>query len=369
MERTDAMLWAILSAGALSFLLGWLGTPLARRVAVRLGFFDRPVAHKAHSQATPLLGGSAVFAAVLAPTLLGLALARLWAAYGVPEWLSLPGSVAAHLPGAAGRAGQALGILAAASGLHLLGLLDDRRGLGPWVKLFVQLLAAGAVVVFCDVRVLTFAGPTLSIAASILWIVVITNAMNFLDNADGLAAGVGAIVAAALLAASVSMGQWFVAAWSAVLCGALLGFLPHNFPPATIFLGDGGSLVIGFLLAVVSCLTTYVRPDSEHMTYGVLAPLMLLAIPLYDTASVMWLRLREGRNPMIGDRRHFSHRLARRGMSPQKVALTVYVCTASTALAAFLLPHVTSPLAACVLAGQVVCILMLIALLESAEGA
>lgn len=186
---------------------------------------------------------------------------------------------------------------------------------------------------------------------------------------DGLAAGVAAIAGVALLAASAGMGQVFVPAWLCVLVGALLGFLVHNFPPASIFMGDAGSLVVGYMLAVLSCLTTYTtgRQDAVEILYGVLAPVLMMAIPLYDTLSVMVIRIAEGRNPMIGDNRHFSHRLQRRGMSKRRTVLTIYLCTASTAIAASLLPHVETALAAIMIVAQVVFILLIIALLESSD--
>lgn len=360
------MIWAILAAAILAGGISYFGVTLAGRAAVRLDMIDHPERHKAHAQATPLLGGCAIVMGIVLPSLLALAVSRLWASGVAPAWV--PEALARHIPGVAHRAPQALGILLAALGLHVLGLLDDRRHLGPWVKLGVQILAAAWVVLLCDVRVLTLAGPAVSITATILWIVLMTNSFNFLDNMDGLAAGVAAICAGALLAASLSMGQWFVAAWSALLLGSLLGFLPHNFPPAKIFMGDAGSLVIGFLLAVVSALTTYVHPEGDHLMYGVLAPAVLMAIPIYDTASVIWIRLREGRNPMIGDRRHFSHRLVQRGMTPRTAVLTIYCCTAGTAIAAILLPHVRGVFPPLLLLVQVVLILMVISLLEAAEN-
>jgi UDP-GlcNAc:undecaprenyl-phosphate GlcNAc-1-phosphate transferase len=361
------MFWAALSALAVSFFLSAMATSLAKRVSVRLNMLDVPGRHKAHGEPTPLLGGTAIFATIAGLSVFGLALARIWAATSPPEFLR--DVLAIHIPGAARRAPQGLGILAGAAILHVLGLIDDKRGLGPWLKLLVQVLVAAGVVVFFDVRVAHHWGTAVSVILTTLWIVAITNSFNFLDNMDGLAAGVGAIAGFALLAAAAGMGQVFVPAWLCVLVGALLGFLVHNFPPARIFMGDAGSLVVGYLLAVLSCLTTYTtgRQDAVEILYGVLAPVLMMAIPLYDTLSVMVIRISEGRNPMIGDTRHFSHRLRRRGMSKRRTVLTIYLCTATTAMAASLLPHVESVLAAVMLVAQVVFILLIIALLESAE--
>ncbi|MHC4984044.1 MAG: MraY family glycosyltransferase [Planctomycetota bacterium] len=356
------IIWAALGAGGLSFLIAALATPLSKSVAHRLGMLDIPERHKAHAKPVPLLGGSAIFAAILGPSLLALALARIWAAQGPPRWL--PETLKLHISGAAGKSTMALGILAAAAFLHVIGLIDDRKHLGAWMKLIAQAAAAAFVVIFCDVRILTVAGPTASISASIIWLVTITNAFNFMDNMDGLAAGVAVICAAAILAASATMGQVFVTAWLCLILGAIAGFLPYSFPPASSFMGDAGSLVIGFLLGVLSCLTTYVGPGQTYYLYGVFVPLVVMAVPLYDTVGVILLRLRERRNPMVGDRRHFSHRLVRRGMSTRTAVLTIYLCTAGTAIAASLLPRVDTAGAVLVFAQSAI-ILLIVALLET----
>ncbi|MBN1555170.1 MAG: undecaprenyl/decaprenyl-phosphate alpha-N-acetylglucosaminyl 1-phosphate transferase [Phycisphaerae bacterium] len=362
------ILWAILLAVLGSFVFSYLATSVSKRLAVRIGWLDQPGQHKAHAQPTPLLGGSAIFMTILLLGLLPPVLGRIWAAWGTPDWLTRwAPSLAMHIPGASATAPRALGILACATLLHIVGLVDDRRHLGPWSKLLAQIIAAVGVVVLCDVRVLRFAGAGVSITATVFWLVLITNSFNFLDNMDGLAAGVAAICTAALLAVALSMGQWFIAGWSCVLLGALLGFLRHNFPPASIFMGDAGSLPLGFLLGVLTCLTTYVRPGGAGVLYGVFMPILLTAIPLYDTFSVIWIRLRERRHPMIGDRKHFSHRLTARGMTTRTAVLTIYLCTACTVIAASLLCYVPSPIPAAMLAGQTLLILLVIAMLEGTE--
>jgi UDP-GlcNAc:undecaprenyl-phosphate GlcNAc-1-phosphate transferase len=158
-----------------------------------------------------------------------------------------------------------------------------------------------------------------------------------------------------------------VAAWLCLMVGAIAGFLPHNFFPAKIFMGDAGSLVIGFLLGVVSCLTTYL-PIGQYPLYEYFAPVVLMAVPLYDTISVMVIRISVRSNPMVGDRRHFSHRLVKRGMSVPRAVVTIYVCTGATAVAALLLTHVTSAPAAVLVFVQTLAILLVIALFESPEA-
>lgn len=370
---------ALAAAVVLAFFISACSTPLAARVARRFGMIDVPQRHKAHANPTPLLGGCAIFGAILGPTLLATALASIWASQGVPDWLArIAPEFVKHVPGAAAKSTMALVILLGALVLHVVGIIDDRRNLGPILKLIVQILVATGVVIGTGltdplsggVRILTVADqyiPHASSVLTILWLVVITNSFNFLDNMDGLAAGVAAICCAALLAAAISVGQVFVSAWLCLMLGALLGFLPFNFAPARIFMGDAGSLVIGYMLAVLTCLTTYAQPNEPLHVYHVLVPLVLLAVPLYDTTSVMILRIRERRNPMVGDRRHFSHRLVRRGMSTRSAVLTIYLCTFATAIGAMLLPHVANATAAWLIGVQTLAILLVVAVLERPE--
>lgn len=355
------IIWAAAGTIGLALLVSLMATSLSRPVAFRLGALDMPGRHKAHSRPVPMLGGTAIFVTIAAVSLLAMAIARWWAWHGIPAWL--PAALAAHVPGAAAKAPKAMGILAGALVLHIVGLVDDRKDLGPWLKLIAQFAVSIGVVVFYDVRVLTVAGPTISIIVSVVWLVTIINAFNFMDNMDGLAAGVAVIIFTALLAASAGVGQLFVPAWLCVMVGALAGFLVFNFPPASVYMGDAGSLVVGYFLAVVSCLTTYVAPGRQYYAYGVFVPVVLLAVPLYDMVSVLALRIRDRRNPMVGDRRHFSHRLLRRGMSVPKAMLTIWLCTAATATSAMLLTMVGSYGAVLVFA-QTVMIVLVLALLE-----
>ena len=151
----------------------------------------------------------------------------------------------------------ALAILTALFLMHLIGLWDDKKALGPFVKLFSQLLITAILVICFNLRILTALGPIISIITTILWITAITNAFNFLDNMDGLSAGIATICSVAFLITTLAIQQWFIAAGLSLLIGSLLGFLCFNFSPASIFMGDSGSLVIGFLLGVLTARTTF----------------------------------------------------------------------------------------------------------------
>jgi UDP-GlcNAc:undecaprenyl-phosphate GlcNAc-1-phosphate transferase len=264
-------------------------------------------------------------------------------------------------------------LLAAAAVMHALGLRDDKKAMGPYSKLLIQLAVTGALVVGFNVRALTVLdnllrlGPAPSMIFTILWIGAITNAFNFLDNMDGLSAGVAAVCAAAFLVTALSIQQWFVAASLAMLLGSLGGFLWFNFPPATIFMGDSGSLVIGFMLGVLTVRTTYIPPQQQSKFasdwYAVFAPAIVMALPLYDLLVVSALRIMKGKSPFVGDTNHFSHRLVARGMSRRTAVLCLYLVSAATAIAAILLPQVR-PAGAILIFLQTLLILGVVALLE-----
>jgi UDP-GlcNAc:undecaprenyl-phosphate GlcNAc-1-phosphate transferase len=259
-------------------------------------------------------------------------------------------------------------MLAAMGALLVTGWVDDRRSLNPWIKLAVQVAAAAVMAIWFGVRLLDLEmlPVWISIVITVLWIVAVTNAINFMDNMDGLAAGVSAIAAALFMVACLVNKQWFVAATLAVLVGGLVGFLVFNFPPATIFMGDRGSLVIGFLLAVLTVRTTYYDPSLGGGWYAVFMPLVVLAIPLYDLVSVTLIRLRQGRSPMVGDQQHFSHRLVHRGLSPRGAVVVIWAATAVTGIGGVALGSLEAWQA--ILVGvQTGLVLLVIALLEHAS--
>jgi UDP-GlcNAc:undecaprenyl-phosphate GlcNAc-1-phosphate transferase len=200
---------------------------------------------------------------------------------------------------------------------------------------------------------------------TILWIVGLTNAFNMLDNMDGLAASVGLLAALLLCGAQVAVGTLFAPAVLLVVVGALAGFLVHNHAPARLFMGDAGSNFLGFLLGSLTVVGTFTREGFP--SHGVLAPLLVMAVPLYDMASVVLIRLREGRSPFQGDRRHFSHRLVARGLTPPQAVWTIDLVTLAGGLGALLL-HWLDWRGACVVLAQTGCLLGVVAILELSTG-
>lgn len=297
-----------------------LATPMAAALARRVGALDQPGGYKVHEQATPLLGGLAVATAT-----------------GAGAWIALPEVPAPALAALGAWLGGSMVIVVA-------GVIDDLLGLSPGQKVLWQLSAAagaGAILVALGVRLdlfLRWPAPWI-LALTVLWVVAITNAVNLLDNMNGLCAGLGAIAGAALALANVRSGELAVAVAAAALAGGCLGFLPFNWPRARVFLGDTGSMFIGFSLAALSVMGVY-TPGAAIPVIAVLTPLFVLAVPVLDSALVLWFRLRQGHPFWLGDRRHISHRLVRRGMRPAAAVAALWCLGAASGLAALLLPTV-----------------------------
>jgi len=352
----------LLAAGGAGLLLSLGLTRLAMYVARRLDFVDHPGGHKSHERVTPYGGGSAIFLAGWLPTMVLLLLVAALSAERIAQLFG--DGITPYVGGLRARATPTLIILAGGAALHLLGLFDDLRSLSAFAKLGAMVVVGLLVSGLGGVRIAEFLGPVVSILLTTAWIVVVTNAFNFLDNMDGLSAGVACICTAFLVVCGVMAGQVLVPGLACIFLGTLLGFLVFNFPPARIFMGDAGSLLIGYMLAVISILTSYWESGSDRPPFALAMPLVVLAIPLYDFASVVVIRLFERRSPLRGDQRHFSHRLVQRGLSRRAAVLTIYLATAATGLGATLLPNAGLREAVTILA-FVVLVLLIIAILEA----
>lgn len=360
------MAWLFVLCLAVPFGASAILTAGVRRWALRRGFVDRPdVGRKQHRAPVALGGGVAIWLSFVAPMVAALVLAWWFRASGLPTWM--PSVVGIHLDGVLSKAPTAIAILVGATVLHAVGLIDDARPLPAWLKLVVMTAVALGLVLGWGIRAAVLFGPALSVTITVLWIVGVSNAFNLMDNMDGLAGGVACVAGAIFAVSAIRTGQIFVPAMTCMLIGATAGFLVYNVWPASIFMGDSGSLVVGYLLAVLTVLTTFVEPTAADRPYGMLAPIVVLAVPIYDTASVVWLRWRSGAPIMTGDRRHFSHRLVRRGMSERAAVLTIYLATLATGLSATLLSRADWTDAVLV-ALQCAAIVMIIAILEQAPN-
>ncbi len=351
-----------------------LGTCLfVKRYGPAIGLIDKPGFRKIHSHPIPTGGGLGICAGVVVPLLL-LSLCALYLARGSnsPDLLSAaPSILAEHFHGFLTRLPKLWTLLGLALILAVLGTLDDRFSL-PWkLRLGVEFLVA-AVAVSAGWRATLFIDlPVLTWILSVIWIVMLVNSFNMLDNMDALSGGVSTIcslflaVVAAAFAPNPESGepQYFLAAFLVLLAGATCGFLHLNRPPAKMFMGDGGAYFIGFLLGVTTLSMTFVGESTPRN--AIFVPFVILATPLYDTVSVVLIRLKHGASPFVGDKNHYSHRLVALGLSRGQAVATIYLTTAICATGAFFLYQVNF-LTSIVVLGQTGLILLLVAILEFA---
>ena len=368
------MIGFILATAVPSFLVSLAFGFLVRKLAPRFGLVDQPGYRKVHTFPVPLGGGLAIWAGIVLPLFVGIVVLPNRPFYTllekVPQADSIVRLLQTHAGGIRQQSGDLLFLLVCATVLMLLGLADDRRGLDWRLRLAVQFAIAAVVVFWKGWKLTVFVdAPALTNIISVLWIVGLINSFNMLDNMDGLSAGVAAI-AAAMLAAVLLLApdpesnspQLFVAGFLFVLVGSLVGFLWHNRPPARLFMGDAGSYLVGFLLAVTTMLATFAGGDLPR--HAILAPLCVLAVPLYDTMSVVWIRLSSGRSPFEGDKNHFSHRLVDLGLTKPQAVLTIYLATAACGLSALVL-HQVNTAGAVTIVLSIACLLAVIAILET----
>lgn len=341
-------------------LISWMLIPPLVRLAERRGVVDKPGERRVHDRSKPLLGGVAIFISfigVIAVNLAGYVILYKngWIPSRLPQLSVFYPRLSATWP-------QLAVILTGGLCMHILGLVDDvfHDRLTYKSKFPVQLLIVGGVALL-GVRVEFMPWTPLDILVTVIWIAGIANSFNLLDNMDGLTAGTAVISAGLLFILAVGQGQVFFALLLAGLAGSCLGFLYYNFNPSRLFMGDSGSLFIGYLFGALTTTGSYVVERSESLL-PVLIPVLVLSIPLYDTFSVMVIRWREKRPLFVGDKRHFSHRLVEIGMTHRQAVTFIYVLGLCVGLVALLLPYVPV-IASWVIILQAVLIYALITLL------
>lgn len=285
-------------------------TPITRRLAFRFGVLDQPSNRKVHTSPTPLMGGLAIFGAFVVALIL----------FSPPLYLV-----------------EFAGVLAGTTWLTFVGFIDDRRGMRPWIKMGAQMIA-GLTLIAAGIQVHIFDSNTLNITFTLIWIVGITNAINFQDNMDGLAAGITGIASVFFLIMAAREELTLVSSLAAAMAGASIGFLIYNFSPASTFMGDMGSMVLGFILAILALKLDFNVPaDRQVITWMV--PVAVLGLPIFDMGLVIFTRLREHRSPMQGGKDHTSHRLASLGLSHRVVVLILYGVCVILGLVAIALSH------------------------------
>lgn len=311
-----------------SFLLALVAVPLARRLGIRWGLVDYPGGRKIHSHPIARCGGLGIFAAFATCLVLDLVLLRL---ERVPRFI--PGALVPYLPNVTYVAPKLSALFAGASLMMLTGLADDKFDLRPGLKLSLQILAA-LPLVLSGVTIKAFLPhPIVGAILTIAWVVLLTNSFNFLDNMNGLSSGIAAIALINFYLIMRINEQFFMMAICAVLVGALLGFLRYNFPQAQVFMGDSGSLFVGYMIAGISIMVTYYEAGVPSRL-PIIAPVLVLGVPLFDTISVLYIRWRSGAPLMQGDRNHFSHRLVALGFTPTQAVLLIWLLAVGVGIAA-----------------------------------
>lgn len=305
-----------LASFASSLAVSLLSLPLWKKVCLRCGLVDDPGHRKIHDKTIPLAGGLAVLTGLLLPLAGATVLLKL-------DFLGAAMS-APLLHGLSRRALQLAAIAFGAIGMTVIGLLDDRHELKPAQKFCGQLVIA-FIVAWAGVRVTLFVpNVVFHFAMTIFWLLAVINAFNFMDNMNGLCPGLGAIGAGLFGLVAAFHGQYLVTIMAVLTCGALIGFLPHNFPRARAFLGDSGSHLTGYMLAVLAILPHFINKDQPNRL-AVISPLLILAVPLGDMAWVVLHRIKNGRPFYIGDTNHFSHRLVRAGLSKTAAVMLIWL--------------------------------------------
>lgn len=292
--------WGYAAVFATTTAVAVVLTPLALRLALRWQILDRPNEIKAQESPVPYLGGAAI----------------------VVSFATVVGVAAAVRPPVSGL-GDLWALLGMGVALSLVGLADDVYGLGPWIRLALE-ATTGAGVVATGTHAQIFGNHVLDDAVTIVWIVGVTNAFNILDNMDGLSAGVAAVSAVSLFVVAYINGQFLVAVMALSLVGCALGFLRHNFHPARIYMGDAGSLFLGFLLAVL-CLRLRTNPNTRITIF---VPVLIIGVALFDTILVTVTRLIHRRSPLSGGRDHTSHRLVFVGIPVPAAVSLIYAVAA-----------------------------------------
>ena len=308
----------------LAMLVSYVLTPYIKKLAFAIGAIDRPDNRKVHKKIMPRLGGLAIYIAFMVAAVASLEL----------TW-------------------DILGILVGGSVIVAVGVLDDKYQLPAKVKLLGQIAAACVLVLF-DIRIEWVNNPfggyyyldMLSIPLTVFWVISFTNVVNLIDGLDGLAAGVSAIASITVILVAVQMGYYHIAVMTAALAGGIIGFIRYNFNPATIFMGDTGSMFIGYMLAAISVYGAV----KTAATIALIVPAIALGLPIMDTAFAILRRYSNGRPIFQPDKGHLHHRLLAMGMNQKQAVLLMYAITAALGIAAVLWAEVDGFYAALIIA-------------------
>lgn len=341
----------------LAFFVSYLLAPRLIKLANEKKFLDYPEGRKAHPHPMPYLGGAVIFISFWAVIFTGVLLAHLLEGkiYWFQVNLPILSDVEPWLP-------KIMGVFAGSLIVFVVGLIDDQTQLPPWPKLLGQ-CAAAFVLLNVGLRVnLVLEWGFIGYWATFFWIVLLMNAFNFIDSVDGHCLGIALISGFIFFAITLLLNQPAVGLLVIVFCGAMAGFMPYNFRPARMFLGDNGSLMIGYMLSVITLLCKYNSSPSSYVTP--LIPILMFGVPIYDTLSVVSVRLFRRLPPWKGDRNHFAHRLIKVGMNPKTAVVFSYLTAVTMGLLGLLSTQVKTWLGQFLTLAVFVSIMMIVAFLE-----
>ncbi|EIW15938.1 MULTISPECIES: glycosyltransferase family 4 protein [Pelosinus] len=301
-------------AFTIALAVAYFATPRVKDFAIKVGALDAPDDRKVHTKPIPRMGGLAIYAAFVLAVLASMYVSR-----------------------------EVMGLLVGGTVILIVGIIDDLKPLPARVKLLGQIIAAAVLVMF-DIKIEWLTNPFgemiyveyLAIPLTILWVVGLTNTVNLIDGLDGLAAGVSTIASVTILLVALQQNFWTVAVLTAALAGSALGFLQHNFNPAKIFMGDTGSMFLGYMLAAISILGTV----KSAATIALIVPIVALGLPILDTAFAIIRRYMSGRPIFKPDKGHLHHRLLEMGLTQKQAVLLMYVMSGCLGLSAIALTEV-----------------------------
>ena len=310
--------------GLATFLFVGGLTPVMRKIAIKIGAVDRPnLDRKTQKEPVPYLGGVAIAIGITVASFAAL----LYSDFSTETF------------------SKALSVLLPAILISAMGLYDDLKGLEPWPRLVAQTIAGIAVAIYLiqnNTLGQAFSNQALNYVVTVIWVVGICNSINFFDNLDGGASGTVSVISIFLFAIAFNQGQLLVSALAVVTAGATLGFLIWNKSPAKIYMGDAGALFLGIIIAV---LTIRLDPEVGSQTRSLAIPLLLMAVPILDTTTVVISRLSRGISPFTGGRDHLSHRLMRKGLGRKTTAYVLWAMAAAFGSVAFFACCVVTSLA------------------------
>lgn len=335
-------------------LLSLILTPLSGKIAKKFNVISVPSERSIHKYPMPLLGGLGIYFSLLITILTGMLMVK---SELFPAFLS------EYIPGIKSITGKLFAILSGGAIVVTFGVIDDVKILKARQKLFLQIIAS--IIIFSAGIRISLTGLLPSFVLTILWLVLMMNTFNLMDNMDGLSAGVAFISGTILFIFAVMFKQLFVATLLAVFLGGVAGFLKYNFPPAKIFMGECGSAFLGYFLGTTAILLTFYRYE-EHQTFlPVFAPLVVFSVLFFDTSSVIWIRRKRGLPIFQADRNHLSHRLVGLGMTNKQAVLFIYLLTLCTGIGALLLGSLNI-FGGLLVLFQVLIILLIVGILEMA---